>query len=416
LKVQFAGPALKAPVCLTAHLDVAPLVLKPSRDFLVTHWWCADALYDWYKLDPFGEKWFKITRPYLEDMIDHGSNVILVPLFYVRREIVERPGQLLLITEPTPGHYVFDWSRVRQFVRLAKSVGFEHFEWSHLWSVAGNAVTAENTTRIYTYQEGRATLIWPPETKGNSAIYRHFLEQFLPEFHEFLSEEGILEQSLFHLADEPGGRPQDMANYRQARQWLRELAPWMKVMDALSNMEYASRGMTDLGVPAVNAAKGFRDAGLPHWVYYCCLPRGNYLNRFFDTPLPKIRMSGWLFYRLGAKGFLHWGFNYWYMMDLGNNKKSQVLLDPFSDGAAGGANDPSTMIPYGDPFVVYPGPNGPIDSIRWEVFAESLQDYALLQTAGIKPDDPLLAPIKDYADFPRSEEWIETMRGKIISR
>jgi len=57
--------------------------------------------------------------------------------------------------------------------------------------------------------------------------------------------------------------------------------------------------------------------------------------------------------------------------------------------------------------MVYPGADGkPIDSIRWEVFAESLQDYAILQTAGIKPGDEMLSEIKDYATFPRSEEWI----------
>lgn len=54
-------------------------------------------------------------------------------------------------------------------------------------------------------------------------------------------------------------------------------------------------------------------------------------------------------------------------------------------------------MPHGAPFVVYPGENGPIDSIGWEVFAESLQDYALLQTANIDPDDPMLAELKSYA-------------------
>jgi hypothetical protein len=64
--------------------------------------------------------------------------------------------------------------------------------------------------------------------------------------------------------------------------------------------------------------------------------------------------------------------------------------------------------------MVYPGEQGPIDSIRWEVFAESLQDYAILQSAGIKPDDPLLAPLKTYAQFPKSEAWIEAARAKIL--
>jgi hypothetical protein len=178
----------------------------------------------------------------------------------------------------------------------------------------------------------------------------------------------------------------------------------MKVMDALSDIRYGKEGLTDIPIPVVSAAQAYIDARIPHWVYYCCNPKGQWLNRFMDTPLSKVRMSGWLFYRLGARGFLHWGFNYWQRVGF------EEPLNPFYEGASGEWPD----IPYGDPFVIYPGEDGPIDSIRWEVFAEALQDYAILQTAGIKPDDPLLAPLKSYADFPRSEAWLREALAKVL--
>jgi hypothetical protein len=156
----------------------------------------------------------------------------------------------------------------------------------------------------------------------------------------------------------------------------------------------------------VNVAEGYAEQGIPHWVYFCCGPTGKYLNRFMDTPLPKIRMAGWTFYRLRAKGFLHWGFNYW--NDL---QKPERPVDPFHDPSAAG----SPYIPAGDPFVIYPGPDDrPLDSIRWEVFAESLQDYALLQTAEITPDDRLLNEIKSYENFPKTEEWLDKARRRIL--
>ncbi|MCW5854144.1 MAG: DUF4091 domain-containing protein, partial [Anaerolineae bacterium] len=140
--------------------------------------------------------------------------------------------------------------------------------------------------------------------------------------------------------------------------------------------------------------------------YVCCSPRGRYLNRLLDTPLTKIRLSGWLFYRLGARGFLHWGYNYWY------RRQTTELIDPYT------VNDAHAWPGWaaGDPFVVYPGPDGPIDSLRWEVFAASLQDYALLQAAGLAPDVPLLADIHDYAEFPRDADWIEARRSEVLSR
>jgi hypothetical protein len=71
---------------------------------------------------------------------------------------------------------------------------------------------------------------------------------------------------------------------------------------------------------------------------------------------------------------------------------------------------------YGDPFVVYPGADGPVDSIRWEVFGESLQDYALLQTLGVARDDPLLAPIVSFTEFPKDEAWRRSMRAALFAK
>jgi hypothetical protein len=258
---------------------------------------------------------------------------------------------------------------------------------------------------VYQKEGARWSLLWPADSPGTTGPYKAFLEQFLPELHTFLIQENLLDRSFFHISDEPGGEV--IENYRRAHALLRELAPWTegKVLDALSDVQYGKQGLVDIPVPLLPSAEKYRQAGIPHWVYFCTGPRGKYLNRLFDTPLPKIRMSGFLFYRLGAKGFLHWGYDYWFKMD------TQEVPDLFKEGA----DYAWPGIPYGDPFVVYPGPDGPLDSIRWEVFAESLQDYALLQTLGVSPDSPLLAEIQTYADFPKSESWIDATSQKLLN-
>lgn len=388
-------------VDLPVKLDISKLVIQPRRDFHVIHWWRGEATWDWYKTGMFDERWWKLTRDQLANMLDHGSDVVYVPIFFNRRETFKRPCQLLIVNEPWPGRYEFDFSRVKQFTDMCKQIGFKHFEWSHMWIYWG----VEHPMRIYKQSGDQYVMLWPPDISGFSGTYINFLKQFLPEFHKFLVAEGLLETSYFHLSDEPGPG-QHIVNYRRARGILRELAPWMKVMDALSNIEYGREGLTDIPIPIVSSAQAYIDAKIPHWVYYCCGPHGPWLNRFLDTPLAKVRMSGWLFYRLGADGFLHWGYNYWHKMEREENG------DPFHD--ASNASWPG--IPYGDPFMIYPGEAGPIDSIRWEVFAESLQDYAILQTAGVKRDDPRLADIKTYADFPKSEAWLAQRLREILTR
>ncbi len=69
---------------------------------------------------------------------------------------------------------------------------------------------------------------------------------------------------------------------------------------------------------------------------------------------------------------------------------------------------------YGDTFLVYPGPDGPVDSMRWEVLSEGLQDYSLLQTLGVRRDDSLFAPIISFADFPKSEDWRLAARRRLL--
>jgi hypothetical protein len=401
LKFRFLLGDFREVTEMPVTLEISPFVIKPRHDFPVTHWWRGEATWDYYKTGMFEDaRWWDLTRNQLKNMLDHGSDVVYVPMLFDRRESFKRPCQLLVVDEPEPGKYTFDWSQVKRFTDMCKDIGFTQFEWSHLWIYWG----VENGMRVYKKEGDKYVMLWPADTGAFSETYLNFLRQFLPEFHKFLVAEELLDHSYFHLSDEPGAG-QHVENYKRARQVLRELAPWMKVMDALSNIEYGKQGLTDIPIPMVNAAQAYIDAKIPHWVYYCCAPQGPWLNRFLDTPLPKVRMSGWLFYRLGAKGFLHWGFNYWHLME------QEKIGDPFTDASNGGW--PS--IPYGDPFMIYPGKDGPIDSIRWEVFAESLQDYAILQTAGVDPRDPMLSDLRSYADFPKSEKWIETKLRQILT-
>lgn len=397
--VRFSCNDGKENAVLPVQLEISPFVIQPRHDFPVIHWWRGEATWDYYKTGMFDERWWKLTKGQLEDMLAHGSDVVYVPVFFDRRETFKHPCQLLVVNEPKPGIYEFDWSQVKRFTDMCKQIGFKQFEWSHLWIYWG----VKNPMRIYKKQGDQYVMLWPPDISATSDTYINFLKQFLPEFHKFLADEQVLDTSYFHLSDEPGGGEQ-VENYRRARKVLRDLAPWMKVLDALSDIRYGKEGLTDMPIPLVSAAQAYIDAKIPHWVYYCCAPEGPWLNRFMDTPLPKVRMAGWLFYRLGAKGFLHWGFNYWDKME------SEAAGDPFHD--ASNADWPS--IPYGDPFMIYPGPDGPIDSLRWEVFSESLQDYAILQTAGIKPDDALLSDLKTYANFPKSEAWIDQALKRVL--
>ena len=55
-----------------------------------------------------------------------------------------------------------------------------------------------------------------------------------------------------------------------------------------------------------------------------------------------------------------------------------------------------------------------MDSIRFEVFSESLGDLRLLQTVGISPEDPLFRKIVDFNDFPKDAAWRRRARKALL--
>ncbi|MBI2440822.1 MAG: DUF4091 domain-containing protein [Lentisphaerae bacterium] len=385
---------------LLVRLQVYPLVLEPRRHFPVIQWFYNDALLDWYHFQPFEDGFWKILERYLRDLPAHGQDTVLVPLCTPPTDGVKRPTQLLRVT--TAGkRYRFDWRDVKRYVALARRCGLCHLEWNHFFSQWG----AQYAIRVYCDQGREEKLLWNPETPATAPVYRNFLRQLLPELHQFLIREKLLKDSFFHVSDEPH-TPEHKRNYKVARAVLRELAPWMKTMDALSEIAYGREKLTDMPIPHIGVTKQFYEEGIKSFTYFCCGPRGRYLNRLIDTPLIKIRMSGWLFYRFKALGFLHWGYNYWY------KSQTRTLIDPFTESAGQWCHRGWA---YGDPFLVYPGAEGPVDSIRWEIFSLSLQDYALLQTAGIDPEGPFLARLRDFNDFPKDLRWFQAARKKLLA-
>jgi hypothetical protein len=146
------------------------------------------------------------------------------------------------------------------------------------------------------------------------------------------------------------------------RQFVRAVAPEIRVTEALSNVEFAEAGLVDRPVPIISSIDDFRRKGIDSWAYFCCAPHGTYANRFLDYPLYRNRVLGLQLYRFGLQGFLHWGLNYWYRF------QTTQMIDPYhvTDGMV------SPRLPAGDMFLVYPGADGPVDSIRWEAFRDAI--------------------------------------------
>jgi len=103
------------------------------------------------------------------------------------------------------------------------------------------------------------------------------------------------------------------------------------------------------------------------FVYYCCGNDYKVSNRFINMPSWRNRSIGFQFYRYDTKGFLHWALNFY------NSRLSIRPIDPYQ------ITDSDGGFPSGDAFIVYPGAEGPLPSMRLLVFREALQDLRALK-------------------------------------
>ncbi|MCZ7640085.1 MAG: DUF4091 domain-containing protein [Verrucomicrobia bacterium] len=103
-------------------------------------------------------------------------------------------------------------------------------------------------------------------------------------------------------------------------------------------------------------------------VLTCVFPQGEYANRFIEQPLIKTRLLHWINFRYGITGYLHWGYNHW------------TSDSPFTHTTR--AHGGPAYLPAGDPWIVYPGKDGPLDSIRFEAMRDGIADHELLCQLG----------------------------------
>jgi hypothetical protein len=92
------------------------------------------------------------------------------------------------------------------------------------------------------------------------------------------------------------------------------------------------------------------------WWHVNELPSRPYANLLLDFPGVEHRALFWQAWAMGASGFHYGGINF---SKPGTDPwKTQVDLTPAQ----------------GDGFLVYPGPDGPVNSIRWELVRDGLED------------------------------------------
>lgn len=379
----------------------------PKQSLIHTEWFHTDCLSTWYKVDVFSEKHWEIIEKYICAAASHGINMILTPLFTPPLDTQvggERPTVQLVDVKIGGDKYKFGFEKLERWVDICKRNGIEYFEFSHLFTQWG----AKNAPKIIAEEDGKLKQIFGWDTDAAGEEYKAFLDQFLPELINFIENHGLKNSSYFHVSDEPF--LEHMESYKSASNIMRKYLGDFPIIDALSDYKFYEMGLVKNPIPSTNHIDDFLENNVPNlWTYYCCAQYNKVANRFFNMPSARNRIIGMQLYKFNIKGFLQWGYNFWY------SQYSIYPIDPFK------VTDAACAFPSGDAFVVYPGEDGPIDSLRFEVFYEALQDLRALnmlesyigrEAVLNMLEEGLENPIT-FSEYPIDSEWIITKREQI---
>lgn len=390
-------------------LEVLKAIL-PKQKLIYTQWIHPDCLVSYYGITAYSEKHWNILENYIKTAAENGVNMLLTPLFTLPLDTVvggERPTTQLVDVEKKGNKYIFGFEKLSRWIKIAKKCGIKYFEFSHFFTQWG----AEATPKIVAKVGNKEKRIFGWDTPASGEKYENFLSQFIPKLENFISENNLIKYVFFHVSDEPNEK--QIESYKKASRLLRKyLNPKYPIIDALSDHDFYKNGLIDTPIPGIDRYEPFeKDNNIKsRWAYYCCTQNKEVSNRFFSMPAARNRIIGMQIYKYGLKGFLHWGYNFWY------TRYSLSEINPYMTTDAGG------IFPSGDAFSVYPGKDGTaVPSARLFIFAEGLRDLAALQALekkiGRKKTIELLEkglkePIT-FKKYPRDTEWLLNKRKEI---
>lgn len=381
----------------------------PKQELIYTNWFHSDCLMEYYKIPVFSEKYWRVTESFLKRANEYGMNCVLTPLFTPPLDTQvgkERPTvQLVDVKATGKDQYAFGFEKLDRWLSMCDRCGIEYYEMSHLFTQWG----AKHAPKIIADVNGETKQIFGWKTRAAGKEYSAFLHQFSAALIEYIDRKGIREKCLFHVSDEPSGLM--IFSYKKASRIVHECFKGFKIIDALSDYRVFKMGLIELPVPANDHIKPFIGKVKELWTYYCCVQSDHYVsNRFFSMPSARTRVLGLQLYKFDVRGFLHWGYNFYF------SQYSKGLIDPYKVTDAGGS------FSSGDSFVVYPGENGePLDSLRLHVFYNGLEDMLALKLLESKiGKEKALAVLEEglespltFRDYPHSAEWLLKTRERI---
>jgi hypothetical protein len=304
---------------------------------------------------------WKLLEAYTRNLAEHGQKSITTSIVYDPWRSQTGFVYPSMVKWRFPGTYQsgqaskfqFDFSVFDHYVEMMMQAGINN-SIQCFSMVDGPGSTSLCNIGYIDTSTGRLRVC---QTRVGDASYRDVWGAFLPALVHHLEERGWLDRTYIGFDE----KPQSIVN--GILSVLRADAPGLKVALAGGSSSQQSGTVGDLTIfssdlsrPATvrHLLEERRGVG-PTTFYTACAPASP--NTFIYSPQWESRLLPWIAFRYGLAGYLRWAYQTW---------PNDVWKHPESRWHSG------------DSFFVYPGKDGPIDSTRWEMLRQGVEDYEAL--------------------------------------
>ncbi|MEZ4968619.1 MAG: DUF4091 domain-containing protein [Flavobacteriaceae bacterium] len=357
IKLHILNPQLPDVKDYKFHLD---LWLNPS------------AIAGYYNMEHWSDTHWKMISKYMEDYASRGgknvttvithepwhkpwvNNTTISQSFYGYKSMVKW-------IKTTDGKWEFDYSVFDKYVSLAHKAGIT------------GAINAYSMTPFLTKQkihyldkeDNKQKII---EIDVEDSIYKELWTSFLISFKNHLKHKGWLEKTYLGFDEKSdevmriiygiieNSAPEFLektviAGHPGATKFAENLSISYTFFPLQSHEKEAT-------VPVIPTIEERKKNNRLTTFYLCGAP--DHPNTLTYSPAIESRLIPWLALKYNTDGYLRWAYNNW-------------TDDPYKK--------PVFFHNPGDDNYVYPGKNGPVSSIRWELLKEGIEDYELFRLA-----------------------------------
>jgi len=365
----FAGSTEKA--AFELNVEVLPAVLPPPGEwsYYLNIWQDPSGVARAHEVEVWSERHWQLLERYAENFAAHGMKSIMASITYdpwksqsgyAFDNMVEwkYPGEF---TDGAADKFTWDFTVFDRYVGLMIEAGVRDKIDCYALVMGPGSTTDAHIRYLDTTTGNYRTA----ELTVGEPMWRQAWAAFLPVFRKHLKDKGWFGIALLGFDEKPGKVMQTVYDFileeardfkiaasggypGDERKWGDEIV--FHIDELTDRVRWAEIE------PIVR--RMHEDPSRYVSFYTACSPY--YPNTFLFSRLRETRLLAWLAWKYGFDGYTRWAVN------------------AFPEDVW---TQPNYKWHSGDMYFVYPGRDGPLDGMRWELMRQGIQDYEALKMA-----------------------------------